>query len=325
MTLSACANAADLETFIPEIVGQAMSAKWSKGTAGPAGDEHHNLLAVPAFVPELAATMVARSSRGGGQTNSPDHQADRELIVTHALTGEGFDASEDGTGRGTPLVPIAIPLQEVGKRTGVSTTDPRAGLGIDNHGDPMYTLQAGAQHGVMAFSAKDHGADAMQDCSPTLRAGGHAGSHANAGVMPAIVFDPTQITSPENRSNPQSGDPCHTLAKGQQAPAVAYEAHAFDARQADVLQYGPITAPMDTGIPGPAALLGMQVRRLTPVECARLQGFPDDYLDIIFRGKPAHDGPKYKALGNSWAVPCARWIGERIAKVDSLMSERLAA
>jgi len=56
------------------------------------------------------------------------------------------------------------------------------------------------------------------------------------------------------------------------------------------------------------------VRRLTPVECARLQGFPDDYLDIEFRGKPAADGNKYKALGNSWAVPCGKWILERIER-----------
>ena len=60
---------------------------------------------------------------------------------------------------------------------------------------------------------------------------------------------------------------------------------------------------------------GMQVRRLTPVECCRLQGFPDDYLYITYRGKPAADGPKYKALGHSWAVPCARWIGERIKAI----------
>ncbi len=63
------------------------------------------------------------------------------------------------------------------------------------------------------------------------------------------------------------------------------------------------------------AAQGMQVRRLTPVECCRLQGFPDDYLDITYRGKPAADGPKYKALGNSWAVPVVRWIGERIKAI----------
>lgn len=58
------------------------------------------------------------------------------------------------------------------------------------------------------------------------------------------------------------------------------------------------------------------VRRLTPKECARLQGFPDDYLDIMYKGKPAPDSLKYKALGNSWAVPCAKWIFERIDNVS---------
>lgn len=59
------------------------------------------------------------------------------------------------------------------------------------------------------------------------------------------------------------------------------------------------------------------VRRLTPRECERLQGFPDDYTKITYRNKSADncpDGPRYKALGNSWAVPVVRWIGERIAK-----------
>ncbi|SMO93661.1 C-5 cytosine-specific DNA methylase [Thalassovita litoralis] len=61
------------------------------------------------------------------------------------------------------------------------------------------------------------------------------------------------------------------------------------------------------------------VRRLTPRECERLMGFPDDFTRIPYRGKPADmcpDGPRYKALGNSWAVNCAEWIGERIAEVE---------
>ena len=141
---------------------------------------------------------TAQTAHGG----SGRFDFESETFVAHALRGEGFDASEDGTGGGTPLVPIC-------------------------------------------FSAKDHGADAMTDLSPTLRAGGHNSSHANAGVMPAI----TQ---------------------------------------------------------------GWRVRRLTPRECERLQGFPDDYTAIPYRGKPAADGPRYKALGNSMAVPVMRWIGERI-------------
>ena len=61
-----------------------------------------------------------------------------------------------------------------------------------------------------------------------------------------------------------------------------------------------------------AVMSQMQVRRLTPTECERLQGFPDNYTLVPHRNKPAADGPRYKALGNSWAVPVVRWIGERI-------------
>lgn len=56
----------------------------------------------------------------------------------------------------------------------------------------------------------------------------------------------------------------------------------------------------------------MAVRRLTPRECERLQGFPDDYTLVEYRKKPAADGPKYRALGNSMAVPCMAWLGYRI-------------
>ena len=61
---------------------------------------------------------------------------------------------------------------------------------------------------------------------------------------------------------------------------------------------------------------GLAVRRLTPRECERLQGFPDDWTLVPRKGKPAADAPRYKALGNSMAVPVMRWIGERIAVVD---------
>ena len=62
----------------------------------------------------------------------------------------------------------------------------------------------------------------------------------------------------------------------------------------------------------------MQVRRLTPAECEALQGFPRDYTLIPIGKKMAADGPRYKALGNSWAVPNARWIGERLQAVADI-------
>ena len=66
-----------------------------------------------------------------------------------------------------------------------------------------------------------------------------------------------------------------------------------------------------------AVATSLAVRRLTPRECERLQGFPDDYTAIAYRNKPAADGPRYKAMGNSMAVNCMAWIGERIAAVNA--------
>lgn len=60
------------------------------------------------------------------------------------------------------------------------------------------------------------------------------------------------------------------------------------------------------------------VRRLTPIECERLQGFPDDYTKVVHRGKLAADGPRYRSLGNSMAVSCMTWLGERISEVETI-------
>ena len=71
-------------------------------------------------------------------------------------------------------------------------------------------------------------------------------------------------------------------------------------------------------------IAGYVVRRLTPTECERLQGFPDDHTLVPYRGRPAEecpDGPRYKAIGNSMAVPVMRWIGERIQMVDGILVE----
>jgi DNA (cytosine-5)-methyltransferase 1 len=80
---------------------------------------------------------------------------------------------------------------------------------------------------------------------------------------------------------------------------------------------GPVTHTLRkgrsaTGDEIPIMFQSMHVRRLTPRECERLQGFPDDHTLVPHRGKPAADGPRYKSLGNSWAVPVVAWIGKRI-------------
>lgn len=88
-----------------------------------------------------------------------------------------------------------------------------------------------------------------------------------------------------------------------------------------------VTAKWSKGSGGPSGdecqnlIIAPTVRRLTPVECERLQGFPDNWTDINYKGKPAADGPRYKAIGNSMAVPVMRWLGQRIAAVDSAIHQ----
>ncbi len=116
------------------------------------------------------------------------------------------------------------------------------------------------------------------------------GSDADAGAMCPTI---------------RAGGHSKSHANGGVMPAVA---HTLKVRGFDGSEDG-------TGRGTPLVPLPMAVRRLTPRECERLQGFPDDYTAITYRKKPAADGPRYKALGNSMAVPCMRWIGERIETV----------
>jgi DNA (cytosine-5)-methyltransferase 1 len=167
---------------------------------------------------------------------------------------------------------------------------------------------------------------ALQDVTPREKAQNGRGwnddgtaytvdTHATQGVAQPIPFDTTQITSPANYSKPQAGDPCHPLAAGAHAPAVAQPVclggqHPNAGIGID--QSPTLTNAMGAG-GGHVPIVSMAVRRLTPVECERLQGFPDGYTNIPWRKKDeSPDGPRYKALGNSWAVPVVRWIGKRI-------------
>ena len=81
----------------------------------------------------------------------------------------------------------------------------------------------------------------------------------------------------------------------------------------------PLTRRSDATGTGPTVMQSMAVRRLTVIECERLQGFPDHYTDIKPKGKPTSDGPRYKALGNSMAVPVMHWIGQKIQKVEDII------
>ena len=160
-----------------------------------------------------------------------------------------------------------------------------------------------------------------------LTAGMSKGPRGTEGVESnhVIAYDTTNITSPTNGSNPKPGDPVFTLASGQHppllTPAVTFGID-HDLNAAKELMGPLIRGPQ--GAPRNSISQGTQVRRLTPTECERLQGFPDDYTQIPWRNKAAEncpDGPRYKAMGNSMAVPVMRWIGERIEMVEAHQME----
>jgi hypothetical protein len=198
------------------------------------------------------------------------------------------------------------------------------GLGVGHDGEAMYTLTKGDHHAV-AFSAKDYGADATEELSPTLRAGGAYG--ANGGVMPAVAysFKPGQSEAAGGVFVTEEYSPTLQAANNG---STAVPAVAFDLRGRE--GGSQLEGPHDTaniraasGGSSRSYVAASTVRRLTPVECERLQGFPDNFTAIPWRKKGAEDcpdGPRYKALGNSMAVPVMRWIGERIRLVDDCIS-----
>jgi DNA (cytosine-5)-methyltransferase 1 len=187
----------------------------------------------------------------------------------------------------------------------------------------------------VAFSCKDHGADASAELAPTLRSMTHDGSHANGGGQVAVAYGlrsdagregSAKTPSPDAEGRVRLRDPGFNVYE-EQAPTldagqphtVAFQSNA-GSQGGDVYEeLCPTLRVQKNGGGGmPATTVGMQVRRLTPRECERLQGFPDDYTLVPYRGKPGADGPRYKALGNSMAVPVMAWIGRRIAEMDAL-------
>jgi len=205
-----------------------------------------------------------------------DHESREGLLVAHSLRGEGFDASEDGTGRGTPIVPVAFGGNDTRGPISVATA-------VNAHGGSC---------GRMDFESETF-----------------------------IAFDTTQITSVANRCNPQDGDPCHPLAAGAHPPAIAFNSRqdpdvTWD-RSGSLSSSSPQAEAIATiGHNGEPSMWA--VRRLTPLECERLQGFPDGYTLVPHGRGMMADGPRYKALGNSMAVNAMRWIGQRIETVEAI-------
>ena len=161
------------------------------------------------------------------------------------------------------------------------------------------------------------------------QSGGPAGSECGLFVLQpvtAILFENHPNDSRISGCNMvdvakclDTSNPCPSKNQGGIAVAVAVDLYncAFTGKIAATIG----THGSDVSTTGPTVMVAptMQVRRLTPTECERLQGFPDGWTAIPWKKKSADDcpdGPRYKALGNSMAVNCMEWLGERIQKFD---------
>ena len=213
---------------------------------------------------EVSPTIPSRSTASGGLGS--DFDCDGGLRVAHTLRAN-HDGSEDGTGRGVPILPVCL-------------------------------------------SSKDHGADATTDLTPTLRQANAVAIHEN------------------QRGEITTNQVAGALAGGGGKPGQGYPAVAVALRGRDAGSQIEIGSDVSNTLRTPTGgsstgmvFERMAVRRLTPRECERLQGFPDDFTKIPWRKKSREqcpDGPRYKALGNSMAVPVMAWIGVRIQMVEEI-------
>ena len=259
----------------------------SIGTGGV--DINHPM--VPAMHSELCPSLKARDAKGP----SSDGDGDGAILVpmvqpiaTHDVAGTmlsrntsgGFSNSIDHAAAGyMALQPIAIAENTIGRKP----ENGGNGDGFTEEG-PMYTLNATGVHGVAQAIPID-----------TMNHVGRGDKHSMGDFVP--------------------GAPSYTLTKGH-SHAVAQPTIVHGTQDPCVSDIAFAQGRNNDG--ENVMVQAMAVRRLTPKECERLQGFPDNYTDIKPKGKATPDGPRYKALGNSMAVPVMAWIGKRIQEVDAI-------
>lgn len=229
-------------------ISPAMTSKWAKGTGGSAGDETQN------------------------------------LTLSHALTSEGADASEDGTGRGTPLALI----QDV--RSGAHKRQNGAGV---RQGEIAYTLDQVSQPAVMVQNSR---------------------SEVRSMTMPGTIAADPGAQQQHYVFHP---DAAHRDGVARQdSPDAEGRLRKRDAGSG--IRSDDQTFTLNAGEP-PSVGYGARIRRFTPVECERLQGFPDGWTCLCGAGADIFacvcpDGPRYRALGNACTTTVPGWLALRILK-----------
>ena len=319
-------------------VSQTLDAVLAKGQAMPEKSRFPAVLVPKEWPAKIASTLYATfGSKLGLENQHIDEGAPlfvpaaNQPIVLMDQGGSVMNTLTDGTvgtlrremhGHGPVVAFAQNQLGEV--RTGDVANTINTNSNASGRNTPM-----------VAFSSNMSEPDCQTDgTTPTLKLGGHGASN------PPAVAVRTANTSANGHG--VSTELAHTLdqAQGQAVAMVNMGGNkggasvstngtsfTLSTNEPHVVAIGTdcyngaitgeIAATIGThgsssNSSGLTVMQSMQVRRLTSVECERLQGFPDGYTQVQHRGKPAADGPRYKALGNSMAVPVVRWIGERI-------------
>lgn len=275
----------------PDGISGTVTNKWHKGSGGPAGDEHYNLLI------------------GGVKGQSHWNGSDVHPTLNQSNSGNGSPGysnqelfAQGGSGL-VPALPIAFKVRCGGEYSGVKggevRSNERGGTGMLHYEDKTFTVAATQDQFVATPNQvlyENHPNDSRvtgpHDVAPTIAArfGTGGGNVPFVQDITAVAFQPGNLA--RRAGSDPSTEVFPTLSK-------------------------------DSGDQNPHVATPMAVRRLLPSECEALQGFPKDWTKISWKGKPAEqcpDGPRYKAIGNSMATNCMKWIGRRIQLVDDLVA-----
>jgi DNA (cytosine-5)-methyltransferase 1 len=281
--------------------------------------ERHSLSGNPAPSREKRES-VASSVREGVANSSWPAEISSTLDTTFG-TKQGLEDQHVNAG-----CPMFVPAQPIALAENTIGRQPHNGGNGDGFtdGGPMYTLNATGVHGVAQPVYEMHGQDSRvrdlgDTCTTVTSKWGTGGGNVPVTIEP-IPFGVSE--------KPDVG---HCLRSGA-SKADKHESTTYVAQPMVLMDQGGSVMNVNTdGTVGtlrrethghePVVIQRMAVRRLTPVECERLQGFPDNYTDIKPKGKPTPDGPRYKALGNSMAVPVMAWIGQRIQEVEAICKQ----
>lgn len=243
---------------------------------------------------------------------------------THALTAEGHDASEDGTGRGTPIV--AVPAIAATLTSNLVAFDPKAGGDHTSSGAFEDGLSGQDEVLVVGSLTASHGGaddnDAMAGHLVTYQKVVRSGAHASGGNLPPEVWaerDVAATLSPVDlvvsaRSlavrGREGGSACELGPEN--GPAFTLRAGDGGSSRSQLIA---ISTRGDQPDPLPADdVVETVVRRLTPLECERLQGAPDGWTE------GQSDSARYRQLGNAVAVPVFEWVGRRLSEVDATLT-----